>query len=66
MLTSLELSNVDNLSQSMLPEQRRDGDGKRLIRSEDLFNGQSEIRIDHHGEIYRMRITKAGKLILNK
>jgi hemin uptake protein HemP len=31
-----------------------------------LFKGQREIVIEHNGELYRLRITRQGKLILNK
>jgi hemin uptake protein HemP len=31
-----------------------------------LFNGDREIVINHAGSAYRMKITKQGKLILNK
>lgn len=31
-----------------------------------LFAGRSEIRITHQNTVYRLRITRAGKLILNK
>ncbi len=31
-----------------------------------LFDGAREIEIEHNGEIYRLRITRQGKLILNK
>ncbi|MCD2172086.1 hemin uptake protein HemP [Rhizobium sp. C4] len=31
-----------------------------------LFRGAREIEIEHNGEIYRLRITRQGKLILNK
>jgi len=31
-----------------------------------LFGGAREIEIEHNGEIYRLRITRQGKLILNK
>lgn len=31
-----------------------------------LFGGTREIEIEHNGEIYRLRITRQGKLILNK
>lgn len=37
-----------------------------LFHSPDLFGDQTEIRIDHKGEIYRIRITRNGKLIMNK
>ena len=37
-----------------------------IIESADIFRGQNEILIRHQGVIYRMRITRQGKLILNK
>ncbi|WP_174803800.1 hemin uptake protein HemP [Martelella limonii] len=39
---------------------------RRVIESEDLFKGRSEIVIRHQGADYRMKITRQGKLILNK
>ncbi|QLL63834.1 hemin uptake protein HemP [Sinorhizobium mexicanum] len=39
---------------------------QRIVESRDLFRGDSEILISHDGAIYRMRITRQGKLILNK
>jgi hemin uptake protein HemP len=36
------------------------------IESAHLFGERSEIQICHEGELYRLRITKNGKLILNK
>jgi hemin uptake protein HemP len=36
------------------------------ISSEILLAGRSEIRIRHRGEIYRLTLTRAGKLILHK
>lgn len=38
----------------------------RTITSESLFHGDQEISIDHRGAIYRLKITRQGKLILNK
>lgn len=32
----------------------------------ELFRDAREIEIEHNGEIYRLRITRQGKLILNK
>lgn len=40
--------------------------GFRIIDSRDLFAGENEIGIAHAGETYRLRITRQGKLILNK
>jgi hemin uptake protein HemP len=38
----------------------------RTVRSEDLLKGGKEVLIQHGQETYRLRLTKAGKLILNK
>ena len=38
----------------------------RTVRSEDLLQGAREVLIQHGQEMYRLRLTKAGKLILNK
>jgi len=37
-----------------------------IVDSESLFRGSNEIVIRHHGADYRMKITRQGKLILNK
>jgi hemin uptake protein HemP len=39
---------------------------RRAVRSDDLFHGRREIVILHRDEEYRLRITRAGKLILTK
>lgn len=39
---------------------------KQVYRSEDLFKNGREIVILHGEAQYRLQITKAGKLILNK
>jgi hemin uptake protein HemP len=36
------------------------------VPSAALFQGRREIIIVHHGQEYRLRITRAGKLILTK
>lgn len=38
----------------------------RTVTSESLFNGLYEIGINHGGALYRLKITRQGKLILNK
>lgn len=38
----------------------------RLIPSDELFAGETEIVILHHGSPYRLRITRQDKLILTK
>jgi len=36
------------------------------IRSEELLQGSREVHILHGGELYRLTLTRAGKLILHK
>ena len=38
----------------------------RTLSSHALFLGEHEIGIEHHGALYRLKITRQGKLILNK
>jgi hemin uptake protein HemP len=38
----------------------------RTISSDHLFAGDHEIGIEHRGSLYRLKITRQGKLILNK
>jgi hemin uptake protein HemP len=38
----------------------------RQVDSVDLLQGSRELLIQHEGETYRLRLTKTGKLILNK
>ncbi|MFU0503334.1 hemin uptake protein HemP [Pseudaminobacter sp. NGMCC 1.201702] len=38
----------------------------RTVSSTSLFAGGREIAIDHGGALYRLKITRQGKLILNK
>ena len=37
-----------------------------VVRSQELFGAAKEIVIEHEGERYRLRITRRGKLILQK
>jgi hemin uptake protein HemP len=48
-------------------DDRTGGDQQpKVIRAEELFGGTREIWIDLAGVRYRLRITKRGKLILQK
>jgi hemin uptake protein HemP len=38
----------------------------RVVTSDNLFRGTHEIGIEHGGSMYRLKITRQGKLILNK
>ena len=47
----------------------RDASGRPLTRGvapEYRFRGTQEIGIEHEGSLYRLKITRQGKLILNK
>lgn len=37
-----------------------------VLSSEDLLDGGAEVAIEHNGELYRLRHTRQGKLILTK
>lgn len=37
-----------------------------VMDSADLFRGEREVCIRHDGELYRLRITRRGRLILQK
>lgn len=45
---------------------RRASDPVRTFTTEELFAGTAEIAIEHQGARYRLKITRQGKLILNK
>ena len=42
------------------------GPGLPCVRSDDLIGKDKEIMIEHDGAYYRLRITRANKLILTK
>ena len=48
------------------PELNLDSKKKRIIHSTELFQGCREVIIEHANDFYRLLVTKAGKLILNK
>ncbi len=41
-------------------------DSPRVVSAQELFGGEREICIEHEGERYVLRITRRGKLILQK
>lgn len=40
--------------------------GISVLQSSELFQGRSEIVIQHEGQEYRLRITRQNKMILTK
>ena len=37
-----------------------------VLRAQDIFRNRRSVSIEHNGEIYRLQLTRAGKLILTK
>lgn len=48
------------------PPLRPDDKSPRVLPSEELLQGQKEVMIQHEGEIYRLRLTRNGRLVLYK
>ncbi|SEQ36968.1 Hemin uptake protein HemP [Devosia sp. YR412] len=44
----------------------RQAGARKVIASDALFHGETEVVIEHHGEQYRLRVTRQDKLILTK
>ena len=42
------------------------GRSRRVIRSDEIFGDQTSALIAHGDELYTLRVTKQGKLVLNK
>ncbi|WP_104668024.1 hemin uptake protein HemP [Ensifer adhaerens] len=59
------VTNDNNLARPSEPPTPA-GRAQRIIESRELFGTENEILISHDGAIYRMKITRQGKLILNK
>lgn len=57
---------TDTDTAAVIPRSTMQGQAQRIVESRDLFCGENEILIAHDGSIYRMKITRQGKLILNK
>lgn len=59
--------NTPKESDAPLPEiSGGEADPPRIWDSEELLAGRQEVLIRHHGEVYRLRLTRNDKLILNK
>jgi hemin uptake protein HemP len=43
-----------------------DSQSPRIVRTDELFRGDQEIWIEHRGALYRLRITRRNRLILQK
>ena len=47
-------------------DEPKSGEPERVLRAEELFAGKREVWIELDGVRYRLRITRRGKLILQK
>lgn len=61
----LSMENPENLA-GRRPDLKRPTQNDRVIASHTLFGARKEVAIEHDGAVYRLKITKQGKLILNK
>ncbi|AFH95686.1 TPA: hemin uptake protein HemP [Providencia stuartii] len=52
---------IENIANSTLPPVKVD-----VIDSHQLLGSEGKLAIQHRGEIYQLRQTRAGKLILTK
>ena len=64
--TNPEAAIEAGLAPAVQSGQRTKPHARRQIASSELLSGGNELRIDHHGEIYTLRRTSKGKLILTK
>jgi hemin uptake protein HemP len=58
-MSDTELENEDH-------EPPATGEPERVLKAEDLFAGKREVWIELDGVRYRLRLTRRGKLILQK
>lgn len=59
----VRLPRLAPLAREIMPVRQTD---MRVYGSEILFDGSNEVGIEHAGSLYRLKITRQGKLILNK
>ena len=61
-IANLKMSiELPSLSAENLPSEKL-----RVFDSKHLFSGDAEVGILHDNAVYRLKVTKQGKLILNK
>lgn len=53
-------------SEKVMPRTSSGGSQAAVLNTRELFQGAQRIHIEHQGEIYRLQITRQGKLILTK
>ncbi|QDV28838.1 Hemin uptake protein hemP [Planctopirus ephydatiae] len=63
---SSQLSHQNAAGESLETRTNSTAGAAPAVDSSSLMKGQKELLINHLGEIYRLRITRNGKLILHK
>jgi hemin uptake protein HemP len=58
-----EENNQVTARKTMAQNQGKSGD---VVQSSSLFRGSRDVYIEHENEIYRLSITKTGRLLLTK
>lgn len=66
MLTMDKNSREESAAAPRFELSQADRSAERIIESRALFGDRKEIGIEHDGAVYRLKITRQGKLILNK
>jgi hemin uptake protein HemP len=64
--SELEELKSTGISEGVPAQASREGFSGRILNTRDLFGSEQEIGIVHGDSLYRLRITRGGKLILNK
>jgi hemin uptake protein HemP len=59
-------NSADDAAAQSIPSHRPEAAEACEVLSEELLAGKSEVLIRHGDEIYRLRLTRNGKLILQK
>jgi len=60
------MQTVPNCSDSVAPTELQRAAPLRVVTSTELLGAGRELRIEHQGEQYTLRLTRLGKLILTK
>lgn len=63
----MDLAETNEQTTDNSPQHVPEGEGQaRVMRSDEIFQGGREVRIEHEESVYRLRLTRKGKLILHK
>jgi hemin uptake protein HemP len=60
------MSDTEPVKDEREDEDATPGEPERVLKADELFAGKREVWIDLDGVRYRLRITRRGKLILQK